>query len=486
MGVSPPVLHRGLSSGQMGMLTIGSVIGTGLFLGSGLAVSMAGPTVLLAYLVAAVLAVALTYAAIEMAAANPDLNGFGAFAYRYLGPLAGFAQRWLYWGVVVISTGTQAVAVGIYVRYWWPQVPLWIPVALSAAAVVVTNLFSVRAFGTLEYWFSAIKVSAIVAFLVLGVVLVTVGLPNRPAVGLTAFTDAPSYLPQGITGLAVALVVASFSFGGTETLALAAAESRNPSLDLARTARWTILRLCVFYLLGMAIVVCVAHAVAAAPDGELTASPFVRVFDWAGLPIAAAAMNFVVLTAALSALNAIVYVSTRTLFSLAVDGQAPRWATRVNRRGVPVNAVAASAVGLPFAVTVALVSPDDAFAKMLGIVMFGAITTWVLIFATHASFRRRRTADEVRRSPLSLPGGWRTSASAAVAMAAVAVGMLFIDIFRTAWTVGAPSLLAILAAYAVVRMVRDRRGTTRPGGRRGGPRARRSAREPVERPSAPR
>lgn len=142
------MLHRGLTSRQIGMITIGGVLGTGLFLGSGLAVAMAGPTVLLAYVVGAVLAVALTYAGIEMAAANPDLNGFGAFAYRYLGPVAGFAQRWLYWGVVVITTGTEAVAVGIYIRYWWPQVPLWIPVVLSAAAVIAINLFPVRAFGT--------------------------------------------------------------------------------------------------------------------------------------------------------------------------------------------------------------------------------------------------------------------------------------------------------------------------------------------------
>jgi len=161
----------------------------------------------------------------------------------------------------------------------------------------------------------------------------------------------------------------------------------------------------------MVVVVSVSHAAGRAPDGALTASPFVLVFEWTGLPAAAAVMNFVVLTAALSALNTVCYVSTRTLHSLAVDDQAPAWARQVNRHGVPVKAVAASAIGLPLAVTVSLVSPDDAFAKLLGIALFGAAMTWVLIFATHVAFRRRRTADEARWSPLSLPGGWHTAPS---------------------------------------------------------------------------
>ncbi|MFG1919044.1 amino acid permease [Micromonospora sp. NPDC048898] len=437
------------------MLTIGGVIGTGLFLGSGLAVSMAGPTVLLTFVVGGLLAIALTYAATEMAVAHPDLHGFGALAHRYLGPLAGFTQRWLYWGVVAIGAGTEAVAVGIYVRYWWPQVPLWIPVTLAAAAVITVNVFPVRAFGTVEYWFSSVKVAAIVVFLVLGAVLLTVGLPDRPATGLSAVTDAPSYLPHGLTGLVVALIVATFSFGGTEALALTAAESADPGRDLPRAARGTILRVCLYYLLSMVVILSVSQAVGRAPDGALTTSPFVLVFEWTGLPAAAAVMNFVVLTAALSALNTAFYVSTRTLHSLAVDGQAPAWARRVSRHGVPVNAVAASAIGLPLAVTVSLVSPDDAFAKLLGIALFGVATTWVLIFATHVAFRRRpRTADEARRSPLSLPGGWRTSAAAAVAMAAVVVSMLFVETFRVAWTVGAPTVVVIVVTYALTRTVR--------------------------------
>ncbi|MFG1871568.1 amino acid permease [Micromonospora arborensis] len=456
------------------MLTIGGVIGTGLFLGSGLAVSMAGPTVLLTFAVGGLLAIALTYAATEMAVAHPDLLGFGALAHRYLGPLAGFTQRWLYWGVLAIGAGTETVAVGIYVRYWWPQVPLWIPVTLAAAAIITVNVFPVRAFGTVEYWFSSIKVAAIVVFLVLGAVLLTVGLPDRPATGLSAVTDAPSYLPHGLTGLVVALIVATFSFGGTEALALTAAESADPGRDLPRAARLTMLRVCLFYLLSMVVIVSVSQAVGRAPDGALTTSPFVLVFEWTGLPAAAAVMNFVVLTAALSALNTVFYVSTRTLHSLAVDHQAPAWARRVNRHGVPVNAVAASAIGLPLAVTVSLVSPDDAFAKLLGISLFGAATTWVLIFATHVAFRRGRTAEETRRSPLTLPGGWRTSAAAAVAMAAVVVSMLFVGTFRIAWTVGAPTVVVIVVAYALTRTLRR----ARPQRRSAPTRPLRSAAEP--------
>jgi L-asparagine transporter-like permease len=450
----PEALRRALSARQISMLAIGGAIGTGLFLGSSLALSLAGRTVVIAYVIGALITLVMIYAAMEMATAHPDVNGFGGLAHRYLGPLAGFVQRWLYWAVAAVTMGAEAVAVGVYVRYWWPSVSLWVPVTACALAVVAANLVSVRLFGTFEYWLSMIKVSAIVAFLLLGFVYLTVGLPERPSPGLSAWTSPAPLLPHGVNGFGVALIVVMFGYGGMEALALTATESTDPRRNLPRAARWTIYRLALFYVLSIAVIVSISAA-GAAPTGELSASPFVRLFDWMGLPAAAAVMNFVVLTAALSALNTLLYVAVRTLYSLGRDGQAPAFTTRLSGRGVPAYAVLLSAVGLGLAATITIVSPDTAFAKLLGIASFGGLATWALICLTHLAFRARTPHDTVA-APIRLPGAPYTTVVTILALVGMIVSMLFVPMFRDAWLVGVPFLLLILAAYPLVRRHRQR------------------------------
>jgi len=177
-------LRRLLSGRQIGMIAIGGAIGTGLFLSSGLAISMAGPAVLVAYAVAALAAVALAYALAEMTVAHPEAGGFGAISHRYLGALVGFVQRWIYWTVQVIFSGSEVIAVGLYVRYWWPEIPLWLAVAGFGAALLAVNLISVRMFGEVEYWSAMIKVGAIVAFIAFGLLYIFLGAPGGPAGGL--------------------------------------------------------------------------------------------------------------------------------------------------------------------------------------------------------------------------------------------------------------------------------------------------------------
>jgi L-asparagine transporter-like permease len=432
------------------MLAIGGAIGTGLFLGSALAVSLAGPLVLVAYLLGSIIALILVYAATEMAAAHPEANGFGALAHRYLGSGAGYVMRWMYWAVTAVTMGAEAVAVGIYIQYWWPSVPLWVPVAVAAAGVIVINLLSVKTFGTLEYWLSMIKVSAIVAFLLIGFTYVFFGLPDRPATGMSSLTDAPSLLPQGIAGLSIAIVLVMFSFGGIEAVTMTAPESANPRRDLPRAARWTIFRLALFYLLSMVVVLSISSALGKTPDGKLDASPFVQLFAVIGLPAAAAVMNFVVLTAALSSLNTILYVAVRTIYSLGTDKQAPSVVTRLSKRGIPVNAVLISAVGLVLAATITIVSPDTAFLQMLGIASFGGLTTWAIILLTHVAFRRGKTAQELRELPIRLPGAPWTSGLAALALAAMVTGMFFIPMFESAWIVGAPFVALVTISYFIL------------------------------------
>ncbi|MFJ6675675.1 amino acid permease [Actinosynnema sp. NPDC091369] len=435
-------LRRGLSSRQISMLTLGGSIGTGLFLGAGLAVSLAGPAVIIAYVIGALITLTMVYASAEMAVAHPDANGFGQLAHRYLGPLVGFSTRWMFWAAVSLAMGVETVAVAIYVRYWWPDVPLWLPVVACAVVVTAVHLVSVSVFGGVEYWATMIKVTAIVVFLVLGVVYLTTGLPDRPAPGLSAWTGADSLLPQGFAGLWTAMIVVMFSYGGVESLSLSSAESKDPGRDLPKAARWTIVRLALFYVFSMVVILSVN-----ATGGDLGTSPFVTLFSWFGMPTAAGLMNFVVLTAALSALNTTMFMASRTLHSLGRDRQAPAWTTRLSRRGVPTNAVLMGTLGMVVAATVSVVAPESAFTQLMGIASFGGLGTWVVILVTHAKFvRGGRPAGRIR-----LPGAPWTNGVAALAVAAMVVTMAFVPMFRSAWLVGFPFLLLIILLYAVSR-----------------------------------
>ncbi|WP_333738163.1 amino acid permease [Streptomyces sp. IBSBF 2806] len=444
-------LRRSLSGRQIGMISIGGTIGTGLFLGSGLAISLAGPAVVVAYAAGAVVAILLAYALAEMTVAHPEAGGFGAVTRRYLGPLMGFVQRWIYWTTQVIISGSEMVAVGLYVRYWWPQVPLWAAVSAFGVLILVVNLASVRLFGEVEYWSAMIKVTVIVLFIGCGLAYVFLGLPGHPATGVSAWTDDGGFAPHGITGVVLALTIVTLSYGGVEAFALSAAESRDPARDLPRAARGTVARLVLFYLLSTSVLLSIVPWREAAGAHGVEQSPFVRLFDVAGVPAAAGVMNFVVLTAALSAANSQLYIASRTVYSLAQDGCAPAVLARVGRRGTPAAAVLASAAGLALAGVVSAVSPDDAFQLLLGIGLFGGMATWLIIFASHLAFRARRTPDGPPRPAVSLPGAPFTTVAAMVFVVGVLVASAFTGPFAIAWKVGLPFLVFLALLHPLVR-----------------------------------
>ncbi|MFI9203997.1 amino acid permease [Streptomyces sp. NPDC053048] len=451
-----PELQRVLGSRQVRMIGLGGAIGTGLFLGSGLALSMAGPSVIIAYAAGAVLALALAYALAEMTVVHPRAGGFGAVAHTYLGPWAGFVQRWMYWVAQVVNIGSEVTAAGMYVRFWWPQLPLWVPVVFFSVAMLLVNAASVRFFGEFEYWFAMIKIVTISVFVLLGIAFITVGLPGSDPVGLAAWTGDGGFAPGGITGLWLAMTVVTFGYMGTEAVALTAAESRDPARDIPRAARGMVLRLALFYVLAMAIVVSIVP-LAGRDEGGVGGSPFVQLFVTAGIPGAVAVMNFVVLTAALSAMNTNLYVSARMVHSLAKDGYAPRRLTALNAKGAPVNALLFSAAGLTLATVLAVVAPDTAFALLVGIATFGALVTWLLIFATQWAFRRTRQARGLEPSPIRLPGTPVTTALAMLAVVAVLVTMAFTEQFAPALYFGIPFLVLLLAAYGVLHRRRAAR-----------------------------
>jgi len=448
-------LHRRLSSRQLTMIALGGAIGTGLFLGSSLAISQAGPAVIVAYILCGLIALVIAYALAEMVVVHPTAGAFGTIAHSYLGPWAGFVLRWTYWCMQVIAIGGEVIAAGIYVQYWWPSVPLWLPVLVFAALALVVNAAAVSLFGEFEYWFAMIKVTAITVFILIGLAVIFFGLPRHPATGLHNLTAHDGFLPNGISGLATAMIFVLFSYIGTEVVSVTAAESENPQRDVPKAARRMIARLALFYVLAIVVVVTVVPWTVTAEGGSLDASPFVKVFSYAGVPAAAGIMNFVVLTAALSSANTNLYLTTRMMHSLARHGYSPRWTGNLSRSGVPRNALTLSALGLLLAVLLSWQSNSQAYLVLFGISVFAAIVVWTLILVTHAAFRYRRSQLGLPASPVRLAGAPITSGIAALCLVAVLVSTFFVEGLDPAWQFGIPFFAVLLIAFAIVQRRRQ-------------------------------
>lgn len=435
-------LRRGLSQRQLTMIGIGGAIGTGLFMGSGLAVGYAGPGVVISYAIAALIALIVMYSLSEMAVANPIAGSFGSYAEAYVSPLAGFVVRATYWATMVILIGSEAIAVGHYMEYWAPGLPVWVSTLAAGASILFVNTRAVDNFGTVEYWLSAIKVSAIMAFIAFGLARIFgVGVP---ATGFSNYLADGGPLPFGIGGVWMGVIIALFSFLGIEMIAVAAGEAEDPQKSVPRAMRSMLIRLLLFYILAIGIIVAIAPwSHSGGPVVEQ--GPFVKLFTGFGLNGAASVMNFVVMTAALSAMNSALYMASRMTFSLARSGEAPAALGVLNAKGVPARAALVSSLGTLLAAAVALFSPN-AFQYLVGISLFGGLFTWVMILVTHIRFRMLAGAGKGFRAPL-FPGlqivGLLLLVGVFVSMAMDAA------IWRTAVVVGVPWVLVMVAIHGV-------------------------------------
>jgi amino acid transporter, AAT family len=434
-------LHRELSARQISMIALGGAIGTGLFLGSAVSVSLAGPGVILSYAAAALIALALMWALAEMTLVHPVAGSFGIFAEIYLHPWAGFAIRYAYWLGTSVAIGSEVVAISIYCRFWYPEVPGWVWMVIFSAAIVAVNAASVGNFGTLEYWFALIKVVIIIGFLILGAALLFgIGFERMGTKNYTAFGG---FLPHGWTGVGMGVALAIFSFIGIETAAVAAGEASHPQAAIPRAMRWTMARLAIFYIGGMAVLV----GVMPWTQAGLTESPFVRVFETVRIPHAAALMNFVVLTAALSSMNSNLFLTSRMIFSLSRGGYAPRFIGRLSSRGVPLAALLVSSFGLVVALLVELRFQETAFLYTLGASFFAGLFGWFVIFLTHLAFRRK-LAREGRSLPMRFaPRRAWSSAAGMVAVGGALVSTWFIPGMRITVYAGLPFLVLITLCY---------------------------------------
>ena len=448
-------LSRQLTSPQLGMIAIGGAIGTGLFLGSSLAVHTAGPGVIVSYLIGAVITLLFMGALSEMAVAHPTAGSFGVYAELYLNPWAGFTVRYTYWAAQCIAIGGEATAIAIYCQWWFPNTPKWLWVLGFAIGLLYVNARSVSGFCSFEYWFAMIKVVAIVLFIVLGAALLT-GIGARPAIGLSNLTRHGGFLPTGWSGVWMAMVFVIFSYMGTEVVAVTAGEARDPETAVPSAMRNMVGRLIVFYLGAILVLIAIVPWNHIQPGSDVTASPFVKVFQLIGVPAAAHVVNFVVITAAASSMNCNLYLVSRMMFSLARGGYAPAAFGQVSAHGTPVPALLVSAAGLGVAILAAFLYPDSAFVYLFGVSLFGGLYAWLLIFVTHLAFRRKWEAAGRPRLPVRLIGYPYTSLLGAAAIAAILATTWWVEGMRITLIAGLPWLAILTAAYTWNRSVQTK------------------------------
>lgn len=442
-------LSRQLTSAQLAMIAIGGAIGTGLFLGSSLAVRVAGPGVIFSYLIGAVIALLFMGALSEMAVAHPTAGSFGVYAELYLNRWAGFSVRYTYWAAQCIAIGGEATAIAIYCQWWFPNTPKWLWILGFSIALLYINARSVGSFGSFEYWFAMIKVVAIVLFIVLGLALL-IGLGPTPAIGFSNFTAHGGFLPTGWRGVWMAMVFVIFSYMGTEVVAVTAGEAKDPQTEVPRAMRSMVGRLILFYVGAIIVLIGIVPWNQIQPSADVTASPFVKVFQLIGVPAAAHIVNFVVITAAASSMNCNLYLVSRMMFSLARGGYAPASFGRVSSRGTPFPALVVSAAGLGLALLVAFLYPEGAFVYLFGISLFGGLFAWLVIFVTHLFFRPKWDAAGRPRLPVRIIGYPYTTLLGTAAIIAIIATTWWVEGMRVAIIAGLPWLGLLTIAYFLV------------------------------------
>ncbi len=384
----PQELKRGLKSRHIQLIALGGAIGTGLFLGIAQTIKMAGPSVLLGYGIAGVIAFLIMRQLGEMVVDEPVAGSFSYFADKYCGHLPGFLSGWNYWVLYVLVSMAELTAVGIYVQYWWPGVPTWVSALIFFCAINAISLLNVKAFGEMEFWFAIIKVVAIIGMIVFGAYLLASG-DAGPQASVANLWQHGGFFPNGWQGLVMAMAVIMFSFGGLELVGITAAEADDPSTTIPRATNQAIYRILIFYIGALGILLSLYPWQNVVTGG----SPFVLIFHALDSNLVATALNVVVLTAALSVYNSGVYCNTRMLFGLAKQGNAPRALLRLNRRGVPLAALGVSALATGACVVVNYFMPGEAFEVLMGLVVSALIINWAMISWIHLRFRAQKKLE---------------------------------------------------------------------------------------------
>lgn len=374
---------------QLTMMGLGSAIGAGLFLGSGAGIQAAGPAVLISYLVAGTLIILVMWALGEMAAASPNSGAFSVYAERALGKTAGATIGWLWWLQLVVVIAAEALGAAALLFSIWPVIPVWLLSLIFMVVFTAINLTGVRNFGEFEFWFAILKVVAIVLFLLIGAALLLGFLPAVPSPGFTNLTT--DFAPAGLGGIAAALFVVIFAFGGTEIVSVAAAETEDPERSVGKAIRTVVWRILVFYIGSVFVIAAVLPA-----TSDALASPFAGVLDAARIPGASTAITLVAVVALLSALNANLYGASRMVYSLADRGEAPRFLARLLGPGVPMAAVGVSVAFGFIATVLELLFPERILPALFQLVGSTCLVVWGSALVSQLILRRRADSAGLR------------------------------------------------------------------------------------------
>lgn len=438
-------LQRSLKSRHLQMIAIGSAIGTGLFYGSAWSIKTAGPAIVLMYFLSAFAVYFIMRDLGEMTVAEPVSGAFVSYVNRYIHRFVGFLTGWNGFIFLLATTSAELNALGHYVQFWLPQVPIWVSASIVLALLFLVNIINVKFYGEAEFWFSLIKVSAIVAMIVFGATMIFFGAGNGgQPLGLSHLYDHGGFLPNGLAGMGLSVVMVAFSYGGIENLGMAAGEVEHVEKTMRDAINSTFWRLLIFYIGAMFVLVTIF------PWNEISgkSSPFVEVFSRMGIPAAASIMNAVVIAAVLSTLNGLIFFCSRSFYNLSLQGNAPAFLSRVNKGNVP-----SQAIKMVFAVMFASVllnyfMPDQAFQIFSSVTVFAVLCNWSSIILSHLRFRRlhERKGDA---QAISFPSPWYPYIDyVAIAFMLIVVAcMAVIDEMRVALLICAIWVAVVYAVY---------------------------------------
>ncbi len=433
-------LKRGLSARHIRFMALGSAIGTGLFYGSASAIQMAGPAVLLAYLIGGAAVFMVMRALGEMAVHNPVAGSFGHYASTYLGPMAGFILGWTYAFEMVIVGMADVTAFGIYMGFWFPEVSRWIWVLGIVSVVGGLNLCNVKVFGEMEFWLSLLKVAAIVAMILGGF-----GISTAPgqATDISNLWTQGGFMPNGIGGLIASFAVVMFAFGGIEIIGVTAGEAKDPHRVLPKAINAVPLRILLFYVLTMLVLMSIFPWQQIGSQG----SPFVQIFDHLGISSAATILNIVVISAAVSAINSDIFGAGRMMYGLAQQGHAPKGFARLSRNGVPWLTVIVMSCALLLGVLLNYLIPENVFLLIASIATFATVWVWLMILFTQVAMRRSMTAEQVAQLKFPVPF-WPYAPMAAIAFMLFVFGVLgYFPDTQAALIVGVVWIVLLVLAY---------------------------------------
>lgn len=379
-------LRRELKPRQVNLMTLGGAIGVGLFYGSSTTIGIAGPAVLLAYAICGLFIFFMMRALGEMAIHNPVAGSFSRYAHDYIGPRAGFLVGWTYWLMWTIAIMGEVTVAAVYMKFWFPMSPAWAWTLAALVSMSAINLIAVGLFGELEFWFALIKIVAILCMIASGLSIIFFGIGNGGvAIGLSNLWAHGGFAPHGWWAILYACPMVVFSYFGVEMIGLTTGEMKDPQKTFTRVVNSILLRVAIFYIGSLLVVMALYPWDQVGSEG----SPFVMIFERLGLRQAAGVMNFVVLTAALSACNSGIFSAGRMMYNLAQQGQAPVTLTRTSKRGIPAHAVIFCFSITLVAVILNAFLPAKVFLWLSAVETFAGLFTWIVILLAHLQFRRQ-------------------------------------------------------------------------------------------------